>query len=281
MPTKSQISEKFVIKHGDCIEGLKQLDPQSVDVVVTSPPYNLGIEYGAYEDNKPHDKYLEWCLDWGCQVRRVLKASGSFFLNLGHTSDNPYFAFEVASQLRQDFTLQNTIHWIKSISIDREDGTHSYGHFKPINSPRFLNDCHEYVFHFTPDGKTRLDRLAVGVPYADKSNIDRWPHTKGKDRRCRGNAWFIPYKTIHQRATQRPHPATFPTELAEKCIRLHGQKGAVVVDPFFGIGHSAFAAKECGQLVSKFYGFDIDEEYLKIACEVLGCGYTSVTQKTP
>jgi site-specific DNA-methyltransferase (adenine-specific) len=263
------------------VEGLKQLDAESVDAVVTSPPYNLGIDYGIYSDNKPHGKYLEWCAEWGEQVRRVLRPSGSFFLNIGDASNNPFFAFEVATALKEFFALQNTIHWIKSISIDREEGTSSYGHFKPINSPRFLNDCHEYVFHFTPEGNTKLDRIGIGVPYQHKSNIDRWSHTKGRDKRCRGNNWFIPYKTIHQRAKQRPHPATFPTELAVKCIKLHGQKGAVVVDPFLGIGHSAFAAKECGPLVSKFIGFDIDEEYLKVACEVLGCGYSPVTQKTP
>ena len=279
MPTKIQTTGvKFSIKHGDCVRGLKQLDPKTVDVVVTSPPYNLGIDYGTYDDNKTRERYLEWCADWGCQIGRVLKADGSFFLNLGDTSENPFFAFEVAIAMKEFFTLQNTIHWIKSISIDRDGETNSYGHFKPINSARFLNDCHEYVFHFTPAGNTKLDRLAIGVPYADKTNIDRWSHTNGKDRRCRGNAWFIPYKTIHQRARQRPHPATFPTELAAKCIRLHGKKNAVVADPFLGIGHSAFAAKECSDLVSEFVGFDLDKEYIKVACQVLGCGYSTVSQ---
>ena len=79
------------------------------------------------------------------------------------------------------FVLQNTIHWIKSITIDESDGSSiSRGHFKPISSPRFLNDCHEYVFHLTPTGRTPIDRLALGVPYADKSNIARWGHTGGK-----------------------------------------------------------------------------------------------------
>ncbi len=240
---------EFTIRHGDCIRCLKQLDPESVDVVVTSPPYNLGIQYSAYNDKKSHEDYLEWCAQWGCEIARVLKPNGSFFLNLGDSSENPYFAFDVAKGIGQLFHLQNTIHWIKSI-------------------------------HFTPEGKTKLDRLAIGVPYADKTNIDRWSHTNGKDKRCRGNTWFIPYKTIHQRAKQRPHPATFPTELAVKCIRLHGRQGAVVVDPFLGIGHSAFAAKECGDLVSRFIGFDIDEEYIKVACEVLGCDYSQVSQQT-
>jgi site-specific DNA-methyltransferase (adenine-specific) len=271
-------TERFLIRHGDCVQGLKLLDADSVDVVVTSPPYNLGIKYGAYDDNKSHQEYLDWCDSWAFEIARVLKPDGSFFLNLGDSSENPFFAFDVAMHLGQVFQLQNTIHWIKSISIDRNSETNSYGHFKPINSGRFLNDCHEYVFHFTLEGKTKLDRLAIGVPYADKSNIARWAHTNKKDKRCRGNTWFIPYKTIHQRAKQRPHPATFPTELATKCIRLHGRQNAVVVDPFLGIGHSAYAAKECSDLVSQFIGFDLDEEYLKVACEVLGCGYSAVNQ---
>ena len=277
MANKIEIDEgRFVIKHGDCVDGIKRLDTHSVDIVVTSPPYTLGIAYGTYKDNKPHEEYLDWCEGWGMEIARVLKPDGSFFLNLGDTSDNPFFAFEVAQRMGKMFELQNTIHWIKSISIDCGADTQSHGHFKPINSPRYLNDCHEYVFHFTHEGNTKLNRLAIGVPYADKSNIDRWSHTKGKDKRCRGNAWFIPYKTIHQRAKQRPHPATFPTELAVKCLRLHGRPGCTVLDPFLGIGHSGLAAKECGELVSKFYGFDVDEEYLKVAAEVLGCSFSRV-----
>jgi site-specific DNA-methyltransferase (adenine-specific) len=267
-PANSTAFEIFI---GDCVPGMRSLDSQSVDVVVTSPPYNLGKEYSTYQDNKTPEEYLEWCEEWAIGIRRVLKPDGSFFLNLGGASANPFFAFEVAAVMKRVFELQNTIHWIKSISIDTDNGTESCGHFKPINSTRFLNDCHEYVFHFTPGGNTPLDRLAIGVPYADKTNIKRWAHTGGRDKRCRGNTWFIPYKTIRQRATERPHPATFPTELAVKCIRLHGRKNAVVLDPFLGIGHSAYAAKECADLVSTFIGFDVDEEYIRIACGILGC----------
>ncbi len=259
---------------------MKQLDAQSADVVVTSPPYNLGMDYNCYDDNRPETSYLEWCSDWAFEIRRILRRDGSFFLNFGDASENPFLAFEVALSMKSFFELQNTIHWIKSISIDRDKGTESFGHFKPINSNRYLNDCHEYLFHFTPDGSTKLNRLAIGVPYQDKSNIARWSHTRGRDKRCRGNTWFVPYKTIQQRASQRPHPATFPTELAVKCIRLHGRRSSVVVDPFLGIGHSALAAKECSDLVSEFIGFELDEEYLKVGCGVLGCSYSKVSQET-
>jgi len=137
----------------------------------------------------------------------------------------------------------------------------SYGHFKPINSKRFLNDCHEYIFHFTKTGHAEIDRLALGVPYQDKSNISRWSHTRGSDLRCRGNTWFIPYETIQSRAKERPHPATFPVQLAEWCIKLHGASHVqTMLDPFLGIGNSALAAQRCG--VKKFIGFEIDQIYL-------------------
>jgi site-specific DNA-methyltransferase (adenine-specific) len=64
--------------------------------------------------------------------------------------------------------------------------------------------------------------------------------------------------------------------LASKCIRLHGKRDATVLDPFLGIGHSAIAAKECADLVEQFIGFDIDEEYLKIAAELVECSYSRV-----
>jgi len=194
---------------------------------------------------------------------------------------------EIVMELRDFFILQNTIHWITSVSIqDRScsrrpvgGATHmdrtqpnashgeaatavrSYGHFKPINSKRFLNDCHEYIFHFTKTGHVEIDRLALGVPYQDKTNIARWSHTRGSDLRCRGNTWFIPYETIQSRARERPHPATFPVQLAEWCIKLHGLSCVhTMLDPFLGIGNSAIAAQRCG--VKKFIGFEIDETYL-------------------
>ena len=267
---------------------MSRLTGESVDLVVTSPPYNLGISYGRYSDRQDRRSYLGWCCEWAGQVRRVLKSNGSFFLNIGAVPSNPMLPHEIVMTLREFFVLQNTIHWIKSIAIDdhwsrrpvgdarsshppslsssaagREAATEirSFGHFKPINSSRFLNDCHEYVFHFTKSGRVDLNRLALGVPYQDKSNIARWSHTRGKDLRCRGNTWFVPYETIQSREKERPHPATFPVQLAEWCIKLHGASGVrSMLDPFLGIGNSAVAAQHCG--VERFIGFEIDESYL-------------------
>jgi site-specific DNA-methyltransferase (adenine-specific) len=236
---------------------MAKLPAASIDLVVTSPPYNIGVRYGKFSDRQDRASYLRWCGEWSAQIRRVLRPTGSFFLNIGAAPSNPMLPHEIVMTLRDEFVLQNTIHWVKSITIDQR----TFGHFKPISSPRFLNDCHEYVFHFTIDGKIEIDRLSLGVPYQDKSNIARWSHTQGADRRCRGNTWFVPYETIQRRARERPHPATFPVALVENCIRLHGQKRVrTMLDPFLGIGHSAEAAKSCG--VKKFIGFEIDPTYL-------------------
>jgi len=257
---------EFDLRHGDCVAGMKELPDESVDIVVTSPPYNLGIKYQSYKDNLSSEEYLDWSTRWAGEVKRILKPKGSFFLNVGGMPANPWMPYQLALKLRDLFVLQNTIHWIKSITVTPKVGDAiSVGHFKPINSERFINDCHEFVFHFTKNGHVPIDRKAVGVPYVYKSNIARWGHTEGNDKRCRGNNWFIPYETIKSRSKDRPHPATFPIELARKCIALHGAAPdkATMMDPFLGIGHAASAAGDMG--IKRFVGFEIDETYLEEA----------------
>jgi site-specific DNA-methyltransferase (adenine-specific) len=258
------------LRLGDCVAGMSQLPDGCIDITVTSPPYNLGIKYRKYSDNEDRETYLEWCRKWVAEVRRLLKSQGSFFLNIGSAPSRPMLPHELVMRLQNVFVLQNVIHWVKSITIeDREGQVRSYGHFKPISSKRFLNDCHEYIFHFTKTGRVELDRLGIGVPYQDKSNIGRWSHTRGSDLRCRGNTWFIPYETIQSREKERPHPATFPVQLAEWCIRLHGvSRVETMLDPFLGIGNSAVAAQRCG--VKKFIGFEVDEAYLAEAKRRIG-----------
>jgi site-specific DNA-methyltransferase (adenine-specific) len=256
---------KFDLRREDCVEGMSQLLDETVDLVVTSPPYNLGIRYRKYSDHEDRQSYLRWCRRWAAQIRRILKPAGSFFLNIGSAPSNPMLPHQIVIELTSGsggFVLQNTIHWTKSITIENREGNlQSHGHFKPINSKRFVNDCHEYVFHFTESGRVQIDRLALGVPYQDKTNIARWSHSRGRDIRCRGNTWFVPYETIQSREKERPHPATFPVQLVEWCIKLHGiSRVRTLLDPFLGIGNSAVAAQRCG--VRNFIGFEIDENYL-------------------
>ncbi|MGE0361481.1 MAG: site-specific DNA-methyltransferase [Vicinamibacterales bacterium] len=255
---------------GDCVPVLAELPPRSIDVVVTSPPYNLGIDYRTYDDGQPRQDYLDWTGRWVAEVARVLAAQGSLFLNVGAKPTEPWTALDVAQAVRPHLRLQNIVHWIKSIAIEADAAGAraglaedlAVGHYKPINSARFLNDCHEFVFHFTPEGVTRLDRLALGVKYQDASNVARWRAASG-GRRCRGNTWFIPYETIQNREKDRPHPATFPPRLPEYCLRLHGAgRGRTVADPFLGLGSTTVA---CARLGVDAIGIELDEHYLREA----------------
>jgi site-specific DNA-methyltransferase (adenine-specific) len=252
------------IFHMDCIKGMNAILPQnSIDVIVTSPPYNIGIDYNNYDDNLPFSEYLEFISKVTTSCFRVLKEDGSFFFNIGDKPSDEFRSLIVAQQIAKKFRLQNTIHWVKSIAIP--DKEINIGHYKPVNSNRFLNNSHEYIFHFTKTGQVELDKLAIGVPYADKSNIGRWKHAK-QDLRGRGNQWFIPYETVKEK---KIHPAMFPVKLPEMCIKLHGldkNNPLVVLDPFMGIGSTALAAK---QLECIYVGFEIDEKYLQIALDAL------------
>ena len=254
----------------DCLDVLGTLDDGSVSTIVTSPPYNLGIQYRSYHDSLPRERYLGWTGEWIGAAARVLAGDGSLFLNVGSKPTDPWAALDVAQQARGHLHLQNTIHWVKSIAIDKDaagiaadlDRDIAVGHYKPINSDRFVNDCHEFIFHFTPGGRTPLDRRAVGVPYQDASNINRW-RTGGDNRRCRGNTWFIPYETIQSRDKDRPHPATFPPRVPEYCFKLHGlDRVTLALDPFLGLGSTAVAAAQLG---IDFIGIEMDPHYLKEA----------------
>jgi site-specific DNA-methyltransferase (adenine-specific) len=260
-----------VLWNEDSVRGMpRRLEPGTVDVVVTSPPYNLGVRYRSYEDTRPRASYLDWIGEVRDSVDRVLAPDGSFFLNVGGPPTDPWMPFDIAHVVREKFVLQNVVHWVKSIAIDREaagksaalDRDLALGHYKPVGSARYLHGAHEYVFHFSRRGDVPLDRLAIGVPYQDKSNVERWKRA-GADKRCRGNTWFLPYPTIQRSSRDRPHPATFPPELPAFCLRLHGL-GRIrrAVDPFLGIGASAIAAAQLGV---GFVGFDVDAEYLRIA----------------
>ncbi len=255
----------------DCFVGMeKYIKAKSVDVIVTSPPYNIGVNYNKYNDKIPREEYLKWLGEWAQIVKRVLKDNGSLFLNIGSKPSDPWVPFEVVFEMRKHFKLQNVIHWIKSIYIEHESygkkTNLNVGHYKPINSKRFINDTHEYVFHLTKTGRVELDRLAIGVPYKDESNITRWNNGKS-GLRCRGNSWYVPYKTIQNRLKDRPHPASYPYELAEMCIKLHGlERVNLVMDPFLGIGNTAIA---CQRLKKDFVGFEIDKMYFDEAVRIL------------
>ena len=285
----------------DCVEGMRRLSAGSIDVCVTSPPYNLGIEYGTYQDDRPRQEYLEWLDGVFGAIKHALKDNGHFWLNVGYSNVDPWVGMDVAQIARRHFVLQNNFVWVKSITIDSV----TTGHFKPINSDRFANPTWEHLFHFTKTGRVTCDKLAIGVPYMWDCNIDNTGRIRGRiakrlgfqnikdfnaratakqkleldselerrlvkqkpkaDRRCRGNSWFVPYDTIANRERHRgSHPATFPVALVDQCIKFSGVTSGVLLDPFMGSGTSAIAAVRNGL---DYVGYDIDPDYRLFAMD--------------
>jgi site-specific DNA-methyltransferase (adenine-specific) len=83
----------------DCIAGMKTLKDESIDLVVTSPPYNLGIKYTICNDKKTKQDYINWTKEWTVQVYRILHLDGSFFLNLSGSPSNPMMPFIIINEL--------------------------------------------------------------------------------------------------------------------------------------------------------------------------------------
>ena len=209
----------------------------AVDVIVTSPPYKIK---DGYSDDLMRKL--------GRLISRALKPGGRAFVNFGQLRDNFARPFEaqrlIASWHGQNWRLHpgQTIIWAKSIAIHGKQ----IGHYQPLNSNKVLNYCWEYLFTFYRNHEEPLDRLALGVPYADKSNLKRGTRGKNGDLHCGGDLWFVPYKTTGQK-TKKRHQYEFPEELVERCLKVAGLKpGAVVLDPFGGSGTTAAVAKRLG-----------------------------------
>jgi len=274
---------KILLALGDSFELMAAMAPGSVSVICCSPPYNLSVKYEAFNDSRSREDYLVWSKAWLGLAFKALSAQGHLFLNMGAKPSDPYGPDEVLQVAKEcGWRLQNKIHWVKSVTVKvatkpeliaeaaaktglsasdtaelkrafREiegDGLErTFGHFKPLNTSRYLNDCYEPVFHLTKTGDVDIDRKAIGAPYEDKTNIARWGHTGGENKRCRGNVWAIAYETIQSRDAERAsHPATFPVELAEMCLKLAGgsEKVALAMDPFAGTGTTAVACAKLG-----------------------------------
>lgn len=223
----------------DCIEGLKSLESNSIDCIITSPPYNknglqgktrvsnqvwkkCNIDYTDYNDDLPEEDYQAWMIELLDECHRVIKPAGSIFFNhKPRRHKNQAF-------LPTDFISKSAATIYQLIIWDRR------------NSPNIRNDVlvpsTEHIYWL------RKDKPSVFREQIDPS--------------FRTEVWSIPPDK------QKSHPAPFPKKLVENCINLSTRQGAVVLDPFVGSGTSGVVATEMGR---QFIGFDIDPFYLKIA----------------
>ena len=191
------------------------------------PPYNLGVQYRSYDDGRPRGEYLEWTGRWVKEVTRVLAADGSLFLNVGAKPTDPWTALDVAQAARQHLQLQNLIHWIKSITIEADAAgvrsgltdDLSVGHYKPINSSRFLNDCQEFVFHFSHQARAPTTGWRLGsVP----GRVQRCPLAACRRRHPVPRQYLVhPLRDHPEPRSRSAPPGDVSTQAARIRVRLH------------------------------------------------------------
>ena len=253
-----------MIINEDCLDWMKKQESNILDVVVSSPPYNINIGYNTYADKR--DNYTQWMRDVWEESFRLLKPTGHLFLNIQPTRDNPLMPYEIVSQL--SWKIQNTFIWNKCVEIDGYVRGHGYA---VTTSKHYIPNGWEYVFHLTQKGRTQIDLRDSSVPYAPQwaeANAKR----TGRDWRPSVNTWFVPYETNGSKSNKtiangKKHPAVFPRELVRKCLRVVGAKPEhTVYDPFGGTGTTAAVAQEFG---CKYITTEIDADYVEFIKERL------------
>lgn len=212
----------------DVLDGLKQLDDNSVDCIITSPPYNKyglnkfnhrKIKYNQYNDDMPEDEYQKWQIDILNECHRVLKDGGSLFYN--HKNRR----VKCKEHTPHDWITKSNLNLYQTIIWNRNQS--------PSIFNTFLLPTYEYVFWFTKTRKT------------PKVHRDRLDTIK--------DIWNI------TPSRSKIHPATFPDKLVENCILLTTDEGDLVLDPFAGIGTTNKVAE---RLNRKSIGFEIDKNYI-------------------
>lgn len=252
----------------DCLDILRGLPPNYIDLIVTSPPYADQRKH-TYGGVQP-DKYVEWFLPIAAELKRVLKQEGSFILNIKERvmdGERHTYVLELILALRQQGWL-----WTEEYVWHKRN---SY----PGKWPNRFRDGWERCLHFTKDKHFAMYQDAVRVPMGDWSQT-RLRNLSETDKR-RDNShvqsgfgkkienWVgrelaYPDNVLHlaTECSNRGHSATFPVELPAWFIKLFTQPGDIVLDPFMGSGTTAVAAK---QLDRRCIGIEINPEYIQLA----------------
>lgn len=228
---------------GDCLEEMKKIPGKSIDLVLTSPPYNCGIEYENHDDNMPWDDYYKWCELWLKEIYRILKDDGRFclihYLSLGQ-SDKRHAPLMVLNTIAEQIGFKHhglAIWW--DITLTKRT---AWGSWLSASAP-YINSPFEGVLILY---KNRWKKDRVGETDLNKKEFME---------SCSG-IWNI--ATEHDRT----HPAPFPLKMASRCIRLLSYEGDVVLDHFMGSGTTGVACFESNR---DFIGIELSPKYFKMA----------------
>ena len=239
-------------------------------LAITSPPYNVGLDYDGHNDQMPYEKYLDWLWPVWKQLHRVLVPGGRFALNVAPTSIKDFkpIHYDMAAQLRAlGFIMRTEILWYKQTMRRRT----AWGSWKSPRNPHIVPSW-EYVLVFskgswTLDGDKR-DADITGDEFVRFSD-GFWeiaPETRGRQPFLKG--LYPPKKprTRNRRQGSDSHPAPFPEELIRRLIKFYSYRGNVVLDPFGGTGTVAVVARKTGR---HFIHIDVSRKYCQIAAQRL------------
>jgi len=238
----------------DCIEAMRRIEDNTVNLTVTSPPYNIGKEY---ESSLAMSEYLHWCTEWMAQIYRVTSKEGSFWLNIGYFEvENKGLAVPIAYLLwdKSEFYLLQEVIWNYAAGVACKT------RFSPRNEKLlwYVKDKTSYTFNLD-------DVRDPDVKYPNqKKNGKLKCNPLGKNPT---DVWQIPKVTsgTNRSSIERTaHPAQYPTEMIERIIKSSSNQGDLIIDPFLGSGSTAIAAIENGRNV---IGFEIEERYARIAVD--------------
>ena len=220
------------------------LPKESIDLIVTSPPYNVGIDYNQHDDTIPYDEYLDWTKQWLKKALTLLKKDGRLCLNIPLDKNKggikPVYADIVKTALDVGFKYQTTIIWNEQ-NISRRT---AWGSFMSASAPYVIAPVETIVVLYKESWK----KLSKGESDITKEEFIEW--TNG--------LWTFPGESKKRIG----HPAPFPLELPKRCIKLFSYVGDTVLDPFLGSGTTAIAAYK---LRRKAIGVEIDEKYFDLA----------------
>jgi site-specific DNA-methyltransferase (adenine-specific) len=218
-------------------ETMDELSDSSIDVIVTSPPYNRNKHYSsddneAHDDNLPEIEYLSFLRRVWSENLRVASEKAVFFLNIGDSANDQGISEKVAgSAVEAGWARVQDIAWVKSI--------YGKGHYTPTGNNKRFNNVWEHVFMLVKDpGSYEINPKNIGIPYADKSNIGRYGD---EDLRDPGNAWHVWYETTTGATVKKGHDAPYPIGLPYTCIKVV-PGASTVLDPFAGTGTTLAAA---------------------------------------
>ena len=230
----------------DAIDGLKNLKSESIDLIVTDPPYNLSKNYGESKDNLTFENYINFSFKWLSEAKRVLKPNGTIYVFMGMQ-----FISYIYKILDCDLKLKfnSWITWFYTQGIGKTRGF----------SPR-----HDDILMFTKSRDYTFNLDSIRVPQKYYRNIN---NMRGANP---GNVWEFSH--VHFCSGNRQnHPTQKPEGLIERMVLASSNEGDVVLDPFVGSGTTA---RVCQQLNRKFIGFDNNPEYIKMSEERLAQPFT-------